>query len=61
MTPDDVIQVILDSGLRGRGGCLLYTSYADFYVVENLWPDYKERDFDKAIRWYEKQDVTLGG
>ena len=35
--------------------------YADFYVVENFWPDYCNGDFDDAIRWYDKQDVTLGG
>ena len=48
--------------MRRLSGMLPVQSvYADFYVVENLWPDYKERDFDKAIRWYDKQDVTLGG
>lgn len=35
--------------------------YADFYVAENLWPDYRDRDFDEALLWYDKQDVTLGG
>ena len=35
--------------------------YADFYVVEELWPDYQDQDFEEALRWYDKQDVTLGG
>ena len=54
--------VIRWGNMRRLSGMLPVQSvYADFYVVENLWPDYKERDFDKAIRWYDKQDVTLGG
>ncbi len=53
--------VIRWGNMRRLSGMLPVQSvYADFYVVENLWPDYKERDFDKAIRWYDKQDVTLG-
>ena len=35
--------------------------YADFYVEENLWPDYTDADFMKALEWYSRQDVTLGG
>lgn len=54
--------VIRWGNMRRLSGMLPVQSvYADFYVVENLWPDYEEDDFDKAIRWYDKQDVTLGG
>ena len=35
--------------------------YSDMYVVDALWPDYKESHFKQAIEWYQKQDVTLGG
>lgn len=54
--------VIRWGNMRRLSGMLPVQSvYADFYVVENLWPDYTEQDFDKAILWYDKQDVTLGG
>ena len=35
--------------------------YADFYVIDSMWPDFKEEDFYDALNWYDKQDVTLGG
>ena len=35
--------------------------YADFYVEEHLWPDYSDADFEQALEWYNRQDVTLGG
>lgn len=54
--------VIRWGNMRRLSGMLPVQSvYADFYVVEHLWPDYAEEDFDGAIWWYDKQDVTLGG
>lgn len=54
--------VIRWGNMRRLSGMLPVQSvYADFYVVENYWPDYKDEDFDEALRWYDKQDVTLGG
>ena len=35
--------------------------YADFYVVDRLWPDFTPQDFFSALQWYQKQDVMLGG
>ena len=37
------------------------SAYADFYVVDALWPDFKEEHVLDALRWYDKQDITLGG
>lgn len=54
--------VIRWGNMRRLSGMLpVQTVYADFYVVENLWPDYNAEDFERAICWYDKQDVTLGG
>lgn len=54
--------VIRWGNMRRLSGMLPVQSvYADFFVVEHLWPDYEEKDFDDAIAWYDKQDVTLGG
>lgn len=54
--------VIRWGNMRRLSGMLpIQSVYADFYVVENLWPDYKDEEFDLAIQWYDKQDVTLGG
>lgn len=35
--------------------------YADFFVVDRLWPDFQPEDFFQALQWYQKQDITLGG
>lgn len=49
-------------GMTRLSGLLPVQSvYADFYTFNNLWPDFKKEDFDEAMKWYDKQDVTLGG
>lgn len=49
-------------GRRRLSGFLPVQSvYADFYVVDSLWPDFTVPDFHKALSWYQEQDVTLGG
>lgn len=57
-----VDMVIRWGGMRRLSGFLpLQTVYSDFYIVEELWPDFKEEHFKNALDWYQKQDVTLGG
>ncbi len=54
--------VVRWGGMRRLSGFLpVQTVYADFYVVESNWPDYGIEQFHDALRWYERQDVTLGG
>lgn len=54
--------VIRWGGMRRLSGFLPVQSvYADFYVVDRLWPDFQPEDFHQALAWYQKQDVTLGG
>jgi undecaprenyl diphosphate synthase len=49
-------------GCRRLSGFLpIQSVYADFYVVDALWPDYRPEQFYQALRWYETQDSTLGG
>ena len=36
-------------------------AYADIYVLDTLWPDMAPGDLIEALRWYEEQDITLGG
>lgn len=35
--------------------------YADFYTIPEMWPDFDPSQFEAALKWYSKQDVTLGG
>lgn len=54
--------IIRWGGMRRLSGFLpMQSVYADFYVVDNYWPDYRDDDFIGALEWYKKQDVTLGG
>ena len=54
--------VIRWGGMRRLSGFLPVQSvYADFFVVDRLWPDFQPDDFYQALQWYQKQDVTLGG
>lgn len=49
-------------GMRRLSGFLpLQSVYADFYVVDDLWPDFQEKQFLDGLEWYQRQDVTLGG
>lgn len=57
----------VDLVIRWGGMCRLsgflpiQTVYSDFYIVKDLWPDFKEKQFIDALQWYQEQDVTLGG
>ncbi len=54
--------IIRWGGRRRLSGFLPVQSiYADFYVVDDLWPDFRKEHFYDALRWYETQDITLGG
>ena len=54
--------IIRWGGMRRLSGFLPVQSvYADFYVVDGLWPDFQPEDFSKALEWYQKQDITRGG
>lgn len=54
--------VIRWGGMRRLSGFLpVQAVYADFFVVDRLWPDFQPEDFHQAMQWYQKQDITLGG
>ena len=54
--------VIRWGGMRRLSGFLPVQSvYADFFVVDRLWPDFQPEDFFRALEWYQRQDVTRGG
>lgn len=54
--------IIRWGGRRRLSGFLPVQSvYADFYIIDDLWPDFKKEHFYDALDWYNKQDITLGG
>ncbi|HYF57930.1 MAG TPA: undecaprenyl diphosphate synthase family protein [Burkholderiaceae bacterium] len=48
-------------GRRLSGFLPVQSVYADFYVVDEWWPDYRDEHFDAALEWFAAQDRTLGG
>lgn len=57
------IDLILRWGGRRRlsGFLPVQSVYADIYVLEENWPDFKTEHFTNAMEWYQQCDVTLGG
>lgn len=54
--------VVRWGGRRRLSGFLpIQCAYADLYVVDTLWPDMRLEEFQEALRWYQAQDITLGG
>ncbi len=57
----------IDLVIRWGGMCRLsgflpiQTVYSDFYIVKDLWPDFREEHLNEAFEWYRRQDITLGG
>jgi undecaprenyl diphosphate synthase len=48
-------------GRRLSGFLPIQSVYADFYVVDAMWPDYTREQVLEALEWYQGQDITLGG
>ena len=54
--------VIRWGGMSRLSGFLpIQTVYSDICVLDDLWPDYDNSQFERALKWYRRQDVTLGG
>ncbi len=48
-------------GRRLSGFLPIQSVYADFFVVDEYWPDFTMDQFEAALRWFRAQDRTLGG
>lgn len=48
-------------GRRLSGFLPVQSVYADFYIVDQHWPDFRPAQFEEALSWFKEQDQTLGG
>lgn len=57
------VDLVIRWGGRHRlSGILPFqTVYADMYVIDDMWPDFKPEHLFEALEWYQTQDATLGG
>ena len=54
--------IIRWGGRRRLSGFLpIQSIYADFYIIDAMWPEFKIQHLYDALEWYQTQDVTLGG
>lgn len=54
--------LVIRTGGRSRlSNFLLWqTAYSEFYFTKTLWPDFDEKEFKKAIAWYQDQKRNFG-
>ncbi|OON97403.1 MAG: di-trans,poly-cis-decaprenylcistransferase [Epulopiscium sp. Nele67-Bin005] len=57
------IDLIIRLGGRCRLSGLLpiQSVYSDIFCLDDMWPDFCDEHFEKALQWYNTQDITLGG
>lgn len=60
VSPLDLI-VRWGGGRRLSGFLPVQSVYADFYIVDDYWPDFDTRHFHDSLAWFARQDRTLGG
>ena len=54
--------IIRPSGEERISNFLLWQSaYSEYYFTDVLWPDFDERELDRAITAYQKRDRRFGG
>jgi len=59
--PDPDLLIRTSGEMRISNFLLWQISYAELYVTETLWPDFGEKDLNKAIEEYNKRDRRFGG
>lgn len=48
-------------GRRLSGFLPVQAVYADFFVIDEYWPDFTPLHIEQAMSWFRQQDRTLGG
>ncbi|HBA60406.1 MAG TPA: di-trans,poly-cis-decaprenylcistransferase [Elusimicrobia bacterium] len=58
--PDPDLLVRTSGELRVSNFLLWQTAYAEFYVTDTLWPDFREEEFMKALLAYQERERRRG-
>lgn len=59
--PDPELLIRTSGELRISNFLLWQIAYSEIYVTEALWPDFDEKELDKAIESYNGRDRRFGG
>ena len=53
--------IVRTSGEQRLSNFLMWqASYSELYFTDVLWPDFDEKEFDKAIEWYKTRERRYG-
>ncbi len=58
--PDPDLLIRTSGELRISNFLLWQTAYAEFYATDTLWPDFREKEFIKALLAYQERDRRRG-
>ena len=59
--PDPDLLIRTSGELRLSNYLLWQLAYTELYVTDCLWPDFDEKELEKAIFQYNKRDRRFGG
>lgn len=59
--PDPDLLIRTSGEARVSNFLLWQISYAEFYITEKFWPDFDEKELNKAIEAYDRRDRRFGG
>lgn len=59
--PDPDLLIRTSGEYRISNFLLWQASYAELYITDKLWPDFRKADFVKAIKEYQKRERRFGG
>ncbi len=59
--PDPELLIRPGGELRVSNFLLWQCAYSEIYVTDTLWPDFDEKEFDKALLAFQKRDRRFGG
>lgn len=59
--PDPDMLIRTSGEMRISNFLLWQISYTELYVTKTLWPDFKRKDFEKAVKEYQKRTRRFGG
>ena len=59
--PDPDLVIRTAGEMRLSNFLLWQISYAELWVTQNFWPDFREKDLTEALRDYASRDRRFGG
>jgi undecaprenyl diphosphate synthase len=59
--PDPELMIRTSGEMRLSNFLLWQLSYAEFYITEKYWPDFREEDFFLALKAFNRRDRRYGG